>query len=198
MPQKPKNNFLKRKEDILSKIDKSSKGDWDEKILKLCEKINFLENYYTTSSCSGRVILMISQEKKSPNLFVKVYHGLVSFNQLKKDIDRIIKNKKYKNKSIKFKLEPCILHVACRSLEDAKKIYDKAKLAGWKRSGLIGFGVKGKRVILELNSTEKFEFPIIEKGMILVDDVFLKRIIEESNKKLKRSWEKIERLKDLV
>jgi len=31
-------NFSQRKKDILSKLDKSSKGDWDEKIAELCEK----------------------------------------------------------------------------------------------------------------------------------------------------------------
>ena len=46
------NHFQKRKQDVLSKIDKSFIGKWDEKIVLLCDKINSLENYYTTSSCS--------------------------------------------------------------------------------------------------------------------------------------------------
>ena len=84
--------FAKRKQAILAKQDKSSKGKWDEKIAGLCDKINKLDNYYTTSSCAGRVVLMINQDKKQKGLFLKVYHGLISFNQLKKDLEGIIKN----------------------------------------------------------------------------------------------------------
>ncbi len=52
--------FSKRKNDVLSKLDKSSKNGWDRRIRDLCEKINALKNYYTTSSCAGRVVLMIN------------------------------------------------------------------------------------------------------------------------------------------
>ena len=42
-------SFNQRKQDMLSKKDKSTIGGWDEKIVELCEKINSLENYYTTN-----------------------------------------------------------------------------------------------------------------------------------------------------
>ncbi len=221
--------FVKRKQDILSKSDKSSKGNHDKKIIKLCEKINSLENYYTTSSCSGRVVLMIDQDKKEKGLFIKVYHNLITFKQLKDDLDKItralhsrlkksVNNKNIKDnniqrraltesgskqlisereraKLIKFKQEPCILHIACENLKDAQIIYDKAKLVGWKKSGLISFE---DRIIVELNSTEKLEFPIIENNKILVNDKFLKIIVEKSNQNLKKSWEKIEKLRKLI
>ncbi len=57
--------FQQRKKDILSKRDKSYKGNWDKHIKNLCDKINLSRNYCTTSSCSGRVVLMIDQEKKT-------------------------------------------------------------------------------------------------------------------------------------
>lgn len=211
-------NFAKRKQDILSKIDKSSKQSWDEKIFDLCEKINEKENYYTTSSCAGRVVILIDKEKKQGGIFLKVYHDFVSLKQLKEDLDKIScsrcsqDNKQLtKNSSInyvkrlssalarsnliKFKQEPCILHVACESLEDAQSLLDNAKLAGWKRSGIIA---SGKRFVCELNGTEKLEFPIIDKGKVLVNDEFLKLVVAKSNENLKKSWEKIERLKKLL
>ena len=70
----PQDYFLQRKKSILSKPDKSSKKSWDKKIIKLCDKINLSENYYTTSSCSGRIVLMQDQEKKEHDLFLKGYH----------------------------------------------------------------------------------------------------------------------------
>jgi len=216
--------FEKRKKDVLGKMDKSSKGGFDEKIVKLCEKINRFDNYYTTSSCAGRVVIIVDKEKKEENLFLKVYHDLISFEELKKDLNKIISflpthpknscslrlqnNKQLtKNSSInyvkglssalardnliKFKQEQCILHVACASLKDAQKLHDNAKLAGWKRSGIIA---SEKRFVCELNGTEKLEFPIIKDGKILVDDDFLKIIVKKSNENLEKSWEKINKL----
>jgi tRNA wybutosine-synthesizing protein 3 len=185
------NMFSRRKKDILSKSDKSFKGEIDEKILSLCKRINSLPDCYTTSSCSGRVVLMLDREKKEPDLFLKVYHDLISFEELKIDLDGINDKAKENKENIKFKMEACALHVACKSFELAKKIYEKAKLAGWKKSGIISFG---KRFIVELTSTEKLEFPVIRKGKILVSDEFLKIIAEDANRKLKKGWKKIENL----
>lgn len=185
------NEFSKRKKDVLLKLDKSSIGKWDEKISKLCDKINSLENYYTTSSCSGRIILMIDAEKKGEGLFVFVSHEKVSFEKLKEELILALK----KNKKIKFKLEPCILHVSCKTLEDAEELYEKAKLSGWKKSGIIG--IKNGFTV-ELNSTEKLEFPIIQNKKILVGEEFLKIVLEEANKKLEKSWMKIKKLEGMI
>jgi len=76
------NRFQQRKQEVLNKKDKSSIGFWDEKISKLCEKINSFEEYYTTSSCSGRIIVMIDSDKKCPGLFKFVSHDLISFDEL--------------------------------------------------------------------------------------------------------------------
>ena len=49
-------NFDSTKKDILNKKDKSNIGFIDGKISKLCNLINSKEDYFTTSSCSGRII----------------------------------------------------------------------------------------------------------------------------------------------
>ena len=179
--------FIKRKKDILSKEDNSSKGNIDERIKDLCEKINSLKDCYTTSSCSGRVVVMIDQEKKAKGLLTKVYHDFISFEELKKNLKELMKKKE----NFKFKMEPCALHVAFKTFEQAKEFYEKAKLLGWKKAGVIAFG---KRFIVELNSSERLEFPIIKNRKILVNDEFLKIVIGDANKKLKKGWMKIEKL----
>ena len=153
-------DFLQRKKEVLSKLDKSSKKSWDKRIVGLCDKINTKKNYYTTSSCSGRVVLMLDSEKKSKDLFIWVSHDLIDFEEIKevlkeiklhsqaREINKIQLNNNHKLKSlklinfksiprrwqiIKFKSEPCILHVACEKLEDAQNLLNKAKLAGWKK-----------------------------------------------------------------
>jgi tRNA wybutosine-synthesizing protein 3 len=185
-----KDTFLQRKKSVLLKADKSSKGKWDRRMIPLCNKINSFKNYYTTSSCSGRVVILIDKDKKECDLFLKVYHDLISLNNLKRNIDKI-----KRNNLIKFKQEPCILHVACRTLEDAKDLMDKGKLAGWKKSGVISLG---KKIIVELSRTEKLEFPIIENRKILVDNYFLRSVVEKSNENLKNNWKNIDKLKELL
>ncbi len=200
-------SFVQQKKSTLSKLDKSSKGDWDKKIVNLCEKINSLENFYTTSSCSGRIVLIVDNIKKSPGLFVNVWHDLISFEEVKKELKKIKKSdtlRVYPDKSstkiftkgnIKFKQEPVILHVACESLEQSLDFLKKARAVGFKRGGIIS---GGDRFVLELIGTEKIEFPIISEGKILVDDDFLKLIVKKSNENLKKSWRRIEKLKDIL
>jgi tRNA wybutosine-synthesizing protein 3 len=187
----PRDRFAQRKTAVLSKLDKSSIGKWDRRIKPLCEKINSLDDFYTTSSCSGRVILMIQQEKKENDLFLKVWHDRISFSELKKALAGIVKIKKI----VKFKLEPPIIHIACRDLKNATEMLEKAKNIGFKRSGIL---TCNKNIILELNTSERMEFPIIKNGKILVDEEFLKLIVSMSNEKMEKWWDKICKLEEFI
>lgn len=181
--------FEQSKQDILSRKDNSAIGTIDEKIIKLCKKINSLENYYTTSSCSGRVLLIVDKDQKAGGLMLKTWHDEIFFSELKRELQKI------KAKEIRFKQEPCILHVACRDLKTASEILKKAQAVGWKRSGIISIE---RKFVVELMATEKLEFPIIHDGKILVENNFLKIIVKKSNENLKKSWMKIEKLRKLI
>lgn len=181
-----RDRFIQRKDAVLLKTDKSSIGGWDEKISKLCKKINSLPNFYTTSSCSGRIILMIEQEKKGKDLFLKTWHDKIGVGELKEELKNLLKNG-----IIKFKVEPPIIHIACRELKDATFILEKAKFIGFKRSSIL---TADKNFIVELNSSDRMEFPIIKNEKVLVSDEFLELIVKMSNEKLQRGWEKINKL----
>jgi len=186
-------DFQQAKQNQLSRKDKSNKGCLDKHIKKLCDKINSNKNYYTTSSCSGRIILIKSADKKGKKLFLFRTHDKISFNELKKQLKHIEKSRI--KEMVYFKQEPCILHVASRSLADGLKLLMKAREAGWKRSGMIA---SGKRIILELMSTEHIEMPIVNKGKILVSDSFLKLLVNEANNKLARTWQKIKTFEERI
>jgi len=185
----PRDQFSFRKENQLKKDDKSLKGSWDVKIKNLCNKINNLDDYYTTSSCSGRVVLLKDSKEKRDDLFIFVSHNEINFNDLKEVLGKI-----ENNNIIYFKQDPVILHVSCRTIENCQDLINKAMKAGWKRNGIIS---SDRRFIVELNATDKLEFPIW-KDKILVSDDYLKLVISEANKKLKSSWGKIERLNLLI
>ncbi len=178
--------FEDMKKKQLLKIDKSNIGKLDPKIKILCERLNKRKEYYTTSSCAGRIILIKSLDEKAENVFLFRTHKKIKFEELKKALDQV----DYKG-LVEFKQTTCILHVVCACLEDAQKLVDKAKFVGWKRSGIIA---SGKRFVVELISTENIEFPIMNKRKVLVDDDFLKLIVKQANNKLERVWDKIGRL----
>jgi len=180
--------FTNEKKIQLAKQDKSDKGDWDKHIYNLLRKINAKKDYYTTSSCSGRTVLIKGKDKKQEGLFLFRTHEKISFVELKNKV----KDAAHKYKGIVyFKQESCILHVACSSLDKAQEILDKAKLAGWKKSGIIA---SKRRFVAELSSTEKIELPVTNKGKILVSDELLRLLVKEANRKLERGWEKIKKL----
>jgi tRNA wybutosine-synthesizing protein 3 len=186
-----RDRFIQRKKAVLSKIDKSSVGGWDKRIRRLCDKINSLSDFYTTSSCSGRIILMIEQNKKGKDLFLKTWHDKINFKDLKRELNKFVKRKE----TIKFKLEPPIIHIACRDMKKATYILEKAKYVGFKRSGIL---TGDKNIIVELNSSDRLEFPIIKNGKILVNDEFLFLIVKNSNEKMEKGWEKIRKLEKVA
>lgn len=50
--------FSRWKEQCLSKLDLSKKGSVDEDVEHVVSLLNSREEYFTTSSCSGRIILI--------------------------------------------------------------------------------------------------------------------------------------------
>src|SRR3989338_2565012 len=56
-------SFDQQKRDNLKRLDKSIKKSIDERIRGIVEFLNSLPAYFTTSSCSGRVMLL--ERKKS-------------------------------------------------------------------------------------------------------------------------------------
>jgi len=169
--------FDKFKKDALGKEDKSKIGEIDKDILELVNKINASEDYFTTSSCSGRIVLQTG-EKKTEIKWVKVSHDVV-------DLDWV-KSTELPEKVLWFRMEPMILHVACRNVEKAQELLDKAQPI-FKKSFIQ---TTRNKVMVEIKGSEYIETPVADRKW-LVDDEFLMILIEEANKKLKRTREKI-------
>lgn len=174
--------FAKLKKDVLGKGDKSKIGEIDSAIKELVEKINSFDDYFTTSSCSGRIVLQTG-ERKTEIEWVKVSHDEV-------DLDWV-KSVELPSKLLWFRMEPMILHVACSSVEKAQELLDKAQPI-FKKSFIQ---TTRNKILVEIKGSEYIETPVAD-GKWLVDDDYLQVLIEEANKKLKRTREKIKLLKD--
>jgi len=180
--------FERQKQQFLSKPDKSSAHEIDKAILPLVRLINSKKNFYTTSSCAGRIILIKETGKKQKNIFLFKSHEKISLNEIKNALN----NAKCKE-TIYLKHEPCIMHIACNTFNDAIALTSAARNAGWKKSGIIS-----RKNIVEMLSTEILAAPVADNGKILVSDAYLKFLVSEANKKLAGTRIKIKKLEKLL
>ncbi|MEM3146584.1 MAG: hypothetical protein QXY94_03445 [Archaeoglobaceae archaeon] len=164
-------------------------GKIDEDILPLLEIINSFEPYVTLSSCSGRIAVIDLEEfgKKLNSKFLGKWHRFVSFEEVLESA----KNCKRQGWFIQF---PPIVHVACKNLCSAEKLLAIANAAGFRRSGVISF----RNLVVEIASLERIETPIAIDGRVVVDESYLRTVVEIANLKLRKSKEKIERLIQLL
>jgi len=176
--------------DKLYKPDRSRKGDVDELIIPLIEYINSLEDYYTTSSCSGRIYLLTEAEAKPDVKWIYVSHETVEPSIILKNLseDNL---KDIPEKTIWLRQEGLILHVACKSLDAANIILKAARDSGLRRSGIIA---DSKSIIVEICSTEKIDVPVAYNGKLLVSMDYITMLAEIANQKMLKGRKKTEDL----
>ncbi len=175
------------KKNALNKTDKSKKKGIDKNISKLVALLNSKNDFYTTSSCAGRILLISFPEnnRKYNVKWLFISHEGARFEDVKISLEGS------DFEDIWLKQEAMIMHVCCRNLRSASKLIETARHLGFKRSGI---NTMAKRIVLELVSTENMETPIAKKGRLLVDDKYLKILLTEANSKLRRTHEKIKKL----
>jgi tRNA(Phe) wybutosine-synthesizing methylase Tyw3 len=100
-----------------------------------------------------------------------------------------LKAAKYKEMAY-LRLEPCIMHVCCRTLKDANALTQIARHSGWKKTGIISTN----KNIVEMLSTENVASPVMNKGKIITENNYLKILTNECNKKLALTRAKIKQL----
>ena len=84
--------------------------------------------------------------------------------------------------------ENMILHIACRTMEDANLILKISRDIGYRRSGIIA---DSNLIIVEICSTEKMDVPISDNGKLIVDENYIRLIIEIANEKFSKGREKL-------
>ncbi|MEM4588029.1 MAG: hypothetical protein QXW13_00710 [Nanopusillaceae archaeon] len=155
----------------------------DKEILHVINLINSSNDYFTTSSCAGRIVLIKvpNDLKKQKDVFIFKSHQIVKFE----DIFNVLKKTYALFDNIWFKQEPFIIHVSCRNLRKAIEILKISSKIGLKHSGIIS--LKKSRVIIEIIGNEKIETILSKNKKIIVSEEYLENLIEEANKKLLRN-----------
>lgn len=179
--------FQNEKKTTLSKRDKSNAGDVDVAIRPLVTLINAKKQYYTTSSCAGRILLLKQEGKagrrrESRHFFVR--HDPVSLAELLQAL------KNAPQETIFFHMEGMILHVCCETLEAAERLLNLGRDAGLKRSGIVSLR---RKIMVELIDTQRLDLPLAREGQLLVSESYVSCLLEESNKKLQETRKKMEK-----
>ncbi|XP_032152474.1 tRNA wybutosine-synthesizing protein 3 homolog isoform X2 [Sapajus apella] len=157
--------FRKWKVQCLSKADLSRKGSVDEDVVELVQFLNMRDEFFTTSSCAGRILLLDGGINGFEVQKQNCCWLLVTHKPCVKD-DVIVALKKA-NGDATLKFEPFVLHVQCRQLQDAQ--------------------------ILAVRSTHGLEVPLSHKGKLMVTEEYIDFLLNVANQKMEENKKRIER-----
>jgi tRNA wybutosine-synthesizing protein 3 len=160
-------------------------GDVDAELVSILSRINSHRDYYTTSSCAGRISLISDAGSKRESVFLGKWHGPIEASEVLRAL-KPVKGVTY------FRFEPAIIHVAARNVEAADILLKAAISCGFKRSGIQS--VKDGRVLLEVLGTERIDAPVADGGRVVVESEYLRFLIALANVKYGTNLSKLRRL----
>uniref|UniRef100_A0A1B6DQL1 tRNA wybutosine-synthesizing protein 3 homolog n=2 Tax=Clastoptera arizonana TaxID=38151 RepID=A0A1B6DQL1_9HEMI len=171
-------SFINSKKQILEKADLSRKGSIDEPIKSLVSYINSLDDFVTTSSCSGRLVI-INSEKGDASIKNGCNWQFISHEKVtQSDILPVIMNQKL---NLVFVFEPFILHIQCNGEYAAKKMQDCAFAAGFRNSGVM-LGAHEKFTVA-VRGNQRMEVPLSDDSNLYISEEYLRFLVLQCNEK---------------
>ena len=162
-------------------------GKMDSQMVKLCEFTAETKNFFTSSCCSGRIVLLEKRgNRKIDTFFHRKWHRKIKIEELLEGFKESTKGELW------LKVDPFILHLGCVDLEHAKKVLEAMKKAGVKRGGII-VAEPGK-FLIEFQGTESMSIPLREKKKKLAGEDYIRALLPRANKLLKRNYARLEKL----
>ncbi|MFH2020058.1 MAG: tRNA wybutosine-synthesizing 3 family protein [archaeon] len=184
-------DFDNQKKQAMNKllaVDKSRKGDIDKEILPFITVINKQPEYYSTSSCAGRIMLISLSEKKQDVKWLFQSHSNVATHDI---LDAL---KDPPDETVWLRMEAPIVHIAVQTIEAADKLLKLANNAGFRRSCLLSMK---PRIIVELYFPERMDIPISENRKLLVTEEYIAAVLRHANARIKSSRNKLKKLEKL-
>lgn len=171
--------------DKLYKPDRSKKGNVDEHIKDLINTINNHENYYTTSSCSGRVNLMTVAKSgiKKDHEWIYMTHDTPDENEAWNSLQKYAESNP--DEDVWIRSQPTILHVCAKDIESAQIMMDIMIGIGYKRTGIRA---TKKRIIIESLGPEFVDAPVYINQKIIVTKEYFDELINQSKIKMNKVW----------
>ena len=184
-------NFEEQKASAMESLRRALEEDKvDHDIIPLLEKLNALESYFTTSSCSGRISVMEMPHfgDKLNSVWLGKWHREVSMEEVLEAV------RKHKSGQLWFLVRSPILHVSARTMEDAVRLLNLAIGLGFKYSNIKS--VSHKKLLVEIRSTERMDVPLGENGELWVSEEYIERIVKIANDQLRRFKGKLKKLEE--
>lgn len=180
--------FLDAKENALKSLsDAYRKGKVDEGALPILSQINNIDGFYTSSSCAGRIVLLqipqIGDKRRAT--FLGIWHRIITLEELQASTTKATTG------LIWLLAQSPILHIGAETPVLADKMVKTAIACGFKNSAIKSLG---KKIIIEICSTERLDAPIGRDSVLFCDEKHLILLVEISNEVIKRSKEKMHRL----
>ena len=162
----------------------------DVEVLDLVHLINSYDQYYTTSSCAGRFVILSKgsfRGKYSSRFVFKTHSPPINKLEVQEALSLPFENYLYIN------VEPPTFHVACRTLEDAILLH---QLAIDSNIGYSMFKTIKKSIVVEIRGTGNLAVPIAFESKLLVSEEYLTNVISLSNDILTSEQSRIEHFKE--
>jgi len=182
--------FLEHKKNALAKLNKAKSEDLvDKDIIPVIDLINKLDDYYTSSSCYGRVVLLeipVIGDKKNA-VFLGKWHRKVESQEILKAAEKASKGLLW------ILAQSPIIHLGAKTSSAADKMLKTAIASGFKLSGLKSFE---KSIIVEVASTERLDAPVGKDGKLFCDEEQLNLLVEIANDIIDKSTSKLSKFEN--
>ncbi|NPA86459.1 MAG: hypothetical protein GXO00_00405 [Candidatus Diapherotrites archaeon] len=175
---------LKRLEEALKR------GEVDPPAVPLLEIVNRVPDAVSTSSCSGRVVLLETdvEERKRESAFHRKWHRPVTTEELLEGF------RSFSGEVLWLKMDPLIFHVATRTLDLAREMVSAAREAGIKVAGIQV--IDPWKVNVEVRGIDQMAVPLYWKGEPLLDEEHVRRFVPIVNRKMLKNQRRLEKLYD--
>lgn len=214
MMMKDHESFLKRKQHILDSWlitscspyyeDRSIKGNIDLPIYDMVHRINSLDSYMTTSSCSGRISVRSNVTDKTQQNWGNQKFWWTTHDPIEHIEETCVSIVNTLNTtvesslpwSVSFKFEPAILHVECEDIPSAQRLHQIALESGFRNSGLC---LGRKHIMLAIRDTASLEAPLIHQhAWVCQPHQYLPVLFSIANQRFLRNQQRLTRLKNRV
>lgn len=177
-------SFKAKKEATMKKLQYYiDNKEVDKPIIELLKDLNSMDRLFTTSSCSGRILVLIDRGRKIDSEKYLTFHDYISIS----DLENIPKAK-----NVWLRVEPFILHMIAQDEEMAEIIIKAARSAGIKRGGMSRVKVG---YMIELMGNVHFAAPT---NKLIIDE----ELVGVLNSLMRRNFRMLERfhlsIKELI
>lgn len=177
--------YFDAKEKALKALEKAySMQEVDAGVSQILGLINEIEGFYTSSSCAGRIVLLEIPRigDKRGATFLGIWHRTIDSNDLKNAATKATTGLLW------LLAQAPILHIGAQSIELADRMVKTAISAGFKNSALKSVG---KKIVIEVCSTERLDAPIGRDGSLFCEETYLGLLVEIANEVIERSQAKM-------